>query len=300
MTRLLLTGSSGALGRYLKQHILEHNDQVEFDLALLSRQAAEDEHFKSFQANFLDQDSMDKVLDDFRPDCIIHTAWETAHGTYWNDETNLDWADATLHVASRFAELGGQYFQFAGTCAEYTWGDDLLIENVTTENPHTLYGQQKCRTTRQLMSLMNDKKLDVCCGRIFFPFSPLENSARVTTHVISSLLDGRPVHLNAGDVLRDMMHTRHVASALMNLLQKRATGLFNISSGQATHLGKFLQQVAEAMGKEELLTWDEFQPGEHPQSIVGSASQIAPYLPAEIDLKADIIDLIEGIKAKSL
>lgn len=295
MTRLLLTGSSGALGRHLKQRILKDNDKDDIELACLARNGSSSALINTYNADFLDISAMKKVLEDYRPDCIVHTAWETAHGSYWNDKSNIEWADATLAVADHFAGLGGGYFQFAGTCAEYSWGDDLLIENETNELPPTLYGQQKCRTTRQLLAMLDDDLLNVCCGRIFFPFSPIENPARVTSHVVSSLAGDKPVHLNDGDVYRDMMHTQHVATAFYNLLQKRTSGLFNIATGTATHLGKFLQQIAVRMGKENLLSWSEFEPGNTPKTIIGSAKKITPYLPADIDVQADIDNLIEGV-----
>ena len=91
MTRILITGSEGALGFYLKRALVERNivsNSEVFCLSRSSQQLCGDTGFRPIQADFLNERDMGAVLRATDPDLVYHLAWETRHGSYWDDEIN--------------------------------------------------------------------------------------------------------------------------------------------------------------------------------------------------------------------
>ncbi|MBA4781981.1 MAG: NAD-dependent epimerase/dehydratase family protein [Rhizobiales bacterium] len=298
-SRVLLTGASGALGSHVLDALRVLPNPPE--IGVITRSAAQAAETRCFTGDFLDTAFTRSVLRDFKPERVFHLAWETAHGSYWTSPANADWAAATLAFAHDYAGSGG-HLTFAGTCAEYQWGGPLLTEDETEEAPHTLYGQEKQRTSRALLALDSAGRLSVNCSRLFFPFSERENQARITSLAVRYCLEGKPLHLRAGDVYRDMCHTRHVANALVRMSGARACGLYNMATGKPVHLGHFLQAVAAACGTPGLVSFDPWtvRNGEttEPEVLAGSPLRAAPYLHAPTDPTSDIAAFVAASKAR--
>lgn len=279
MSRILITGAHGALGSYVKDHLRQHDPRIE--IASIVRSQAQKGAVTDYVCDFLDVERMEEVLKDFRPERAILSAWVTTHGTYWTDPANAVWADATIQFAEIFARFGGRFLTFVGSCAEYSWTSDELVEHETPEAPDTVYGREKLRTTRQLLKMREKGVLDVNCSRLFFPFSERENEARVTSLVAKSLLEGRHFHLRAGDVYRDICHTSHVAECIVQMTISQIGGIFNVATGRPTHLGRFLSEIANAMERPGFVSWDEWDesadPRTEPRQLYGGNARIRPY-----------------------
>lgn len=310
MQRILITGSQGALGYYLKRTLLERNGTPQNEVFGLSRNSATDTYLKNFhtvQADVLSDTAMKTVLADIKPDVIFHLAWETAHASYWNDPINRDWTDASIALATRFSEQGGNYFGFAGTCAEYAWGDEVLDERSTLQDPATLYGREKLRTTKALLSLGETVPTIVNCSRIFFPFCPQENENRITSLLVRNLLEGKEMHLRSADVYRSICHTKHVARTLCSMADSKAEGIFNVVPKRRMHLGQFLKMIATAMGAEASVSWDEWgsTPKNTPNAVendprylCGTGEKVSPYFPANVNLDEDIASFVKESSAR--
>ena len=298
MTRILLTGTQGALGGYIKQYLKQRNQTSEYEIACISRQNIVEPGIHNFCADFLDENAIKKIIEDFKPDKVFLCAWETTHGSYWQDNANIKWADATVSFAEQVSKNAGVFLTFAGTCAEYKWTGEKIIEGVTAEDPHTLYGQQKLRVTRHLLNMRKQGKLDANCSRLFFPYSPQENKNRVTSLVIQAMLEDQPIHLRNGDIYRDICHTSHIAAAMCEMNLTDAGGLYNMSANKPLHLGKFLKKIGNMMGKDHLISWDNWSHNDNsegePQYLYGSNDKISNYLNVPDDPIQDIRSFVDA------
>lgn len=252
------------------------------EIACINRRNLDEAGVRNYCCDLLDKDAVNAVIEDFKPDRAFLVAWETTHGSYWHDQSNVKWADASINFAEKFAEQGGKFLTFAGTCAEYQWSSEMMVEGSTPEIPHTLYGREKLRVTNHLLGMRAQDKLDANSCRLFFPYSERENENRVTSLIVKSILEDKPMHLRTGDVYRDICHTRDLAEAMCAMNFAGAGGLYNMSADKPRHLGEFLKQIAEQMGKGHLVTWDnwndEDMSGGEPRHLYGSNEKIRPYL----------------------
>lgn len=298
MTRILLTGTQGALGGYIKQYLMQGNVAGEHEIACVSRQDASEAGIHNFRADLLDENAVNRIIKDFRPDKVFLIAWETTHGSYWQDTDNIKWADASIRFAEQAAKKADVFLTFAGTCAEYSWSGEKIVEAVTPEEPHTLYGQQKLRVTRHLLAMRNQGKLDANCCRLFFPYSEFENRNRVTSLVIQAMLENRSIHLRTGDIYRDICHTRHIAAAMCEMNFAYAGGLYNMSMSKPAHLGRFLKRIGKVMGKDHLITWDEWHDDDNdsaePRYLYGSNEKVVKYLDVADDPTEDIRSFVDA------
>lgn len=291
MTSILVTGASGALGQAIYKQIKAQPEAADVHgIVRSNRQLGCD------TAHVVDAQNAEAVIEALsgvQPDGVILTAWETQHGTYWTTPENDAWADASLKVLEWCAARAIPAV-FAGSCAEYAWGGDVLKET-DTGLPATRYGLQKRRVSEWIAQA---KPEGIASARIFFPFSAAENPNRITTLVAQSALQGEDFHLRAGDVWRDFYPTSVAAHAMLNLLRAKAGGVFNLSGGTPVHLGSFLRDLAQEAGTGATVTWDDYAEEHGPYRLIGDPTAIHPYWPEDWSLAAARAEFLKHLRSR--
>ncbi|MDO8332890.1 MAG: NAD(P)-dependent oxidoreductase, partial [Pseudomonas sp.] len=184
---------------------------------------------------------------------LVHLAWCAKPGSYWTSAENLSWVRATLGLLEAFRINGGQAAVVAGTCAEYDWRYGYCQEALTPLQPTTVYGRCK-NAARELSEVFAQVHgLPVAWGRIFQVYGPHESAGRLLPATCQALLGGEEARCSHGQQWRDFIHVKDVASALLHLLEVRASGAFNIASGQPTRLQTVVEYLANQLGQQQLL-----------------------------------------------
>lgn len=286
--KLLVTGASGSIGRYIVAKAMASG----VDIAATSRHGED-----SIACDMLDSRQRSDLLLATKPTHIISCAWVTDHPSYWSSIENLSWARATIEFHKQFIAEGGQHFMFVSSCAEYSWGEPLLVEDQSLEKPATFYGDAKLLTSRQLLRDAAEHGTKVAVARLFHPFSEYENPKRVFPYVVDKLLMGEPVHLNNADIYRDIYHAGIAADAINEISRYKANGFYNIAHGEPVHLGDFIAKAADMLKRRELLSWPvwsaDVQPG-HPQTLLGSGVKVKKFMPISSGLTEGLEVLIEA------
>ncbi len=122
MRRVLVTGGAGFVGRHAVAALIARG----FEVHAVGRRAPEGVHLVH-PADLLDADARRAALRAAGASHLLHLAWVTEPGRYWQSPDNLDWTAASLDLVRGFREAGGTRAVVAGTCAEYDWtGIDTL------------------------------------------------------------------------------------------------------------------------------------------------------------------------------
>lgn len=186
---------------------------------------------------------------------LVHLAWITTHGTYWESPENERWFEASVDLVRRFTANGGRRVVLGGTCAEYDWSDPRLVngacrEGETAERPSTLYGLTKLRLARWLF---DQRQLSAATGRTFFVFGRGENPNRLIPSVTAKLLSGQRAAIGSGTGVRDFLDSRDAGAAFAALTAAEVTGPVNIGSGTGTSIADVVRLVADATARRDLV-----------------------------------------------
>lgn len=250
MSRVLLTGASGFIGRQALETLLAEGHAVH----AVARTVGEPRAGVVWHAaDLLRHGTASDLVASVRPERLIHLAWTTTPGRYWTSLDNVAWAAATLELHHAFAAAGGQRAVYAGTCAEYDWSSPDLDEARTPLLPKTFYGTAKASTGRLLVAAGQHGGPSVAWGRIFYLYGPGEASGRLVSDVVAGLLSGRPVDCTEGRQERDFMHVADVARAFVALLASDVAGAVNIASGDCRPVRDLVTEIGRQTGRTDLL-----------------------------------------------
>ena len=250
MTRVLITGGHGFIG----SHCIGPLQALGVEVHVVSRgnaaaRSAETVH----QLDLMDKEAARSLLQRLRPSHLLHLAWVTEPGLFWNSPENRAWLDASVALFEAFAANGGKRFVGAGSCAEYDWSVPLLDEATTPLRPATPYGQAKNAAREQIEVKAKDFGVSFAWGRTFFLYGPGEKQGRLVGDVIRSLLRNQPVDTTEGLQILDYMHVADVGAAFASLTASEVQGAVNIASGEARPVYELLRIMGDITGRGELI-----------------------------------------------
>jgi nucleoside-diphosphate-sugar epimerase len=249
--RLLVTGGSGFIGSALLR-ILGRSGTWD-EIHVVSRSIPDPrnniQNIFWHQTDLLNDKTADAIMNALKPTHLIHGAWVTDHGLFWDDERNTAWLQASIRIADAFARQGGRRFINLGSVAEYEWSSGKMIEGETPEKPSSLYGQSKLSFCRHLEGQTKKGNFSAATGRIFFAYGPGEKPARLVPSICRSLLTGQAATFSNGFLWRDYLHVDDVACAILALIDSDLEGAVNLASGMPIRLSYFLDTLERQTGK---------------------------------------------------
>ena len=259
--RVLLTGGSGFVGRYVLKALLHQRTEV-----VVVGRTRPQPAVPFIESDLLSVSEFRPLLQQLRPTHLLHLAWYAEHGKYLTSPLNLRWAEATTRLVEAFCAAGGQQVVIAGTCAEYDWTHGYCREDGTPLNPATLYGAAKDATRRLSMAVCSQHQVPCAWGRIFLPYGYGESTSRLIPSLIDVFRGGRePFGVNA-TAYRDFLHASDVAEGFVRLLTTGASGAYNMCSGEPVRLAEVVRTLASSLGAdpESVLALTTERPGEPP------------------------------------
>ncbi|MBK9238269.1 MAG: NAD(P)-dependent oxidoreductase [Rhodoferax sp.] len=270
--RVLLTGASGFLGRYVLRSLRQQGIQT----VVLGRwRPPECLEVDFIQADLLTSSNLSAMVQASRASHLLHLAWFAEHGVYWTSPLNLRWVEASVRLVEAFCAHGGQQVVLAGSCAEYDWTEGYCREDHTSEQAATLYGTAKDATRRLVMAICAQHQVPCAWGRVFLPFGAGEGVQRLIPSLISVFRGQRPAFGVNASAYRDFLHASDVAQAFVTLLTRGASGAFNVSSGQPTLLADLVRTLANLLGADAQAVLDLATTGVgEPRLLVGANDKL--------------------------
>ena len=298
--RVLVSGGTGFIGGPFVRHLVEQDHEVHVISRHIPSQAPPGGRVLLHHLDLLTEPgAVANLVDQVRPEGLVHLAWNATPGEFWASLDNLDWVRASLELFAAFVRCGGSRALFAGSCAEYDWSYGDLHERSTPTTPATLYGTAKNALRQLVERAASEVDASVTWARLFFQYGPREPESRLVPSVISALRAGREALVSEGSQVRDFLHVDDVARALVALFQSEAVGPINIGSGEGVAVRDVVAMLAELLGRPDLVRFGARPtPAEPPRLVAATEllSEATAFQP-RFDLRHGLIDTIDQFGA---
>ena len=261
--RILVLGCSGEIGSRISETFLASGHEV-YGIRGSRNCRVKNSNHSCSQMDLLDS-SLDLDLGSIKPDILIHSAWITKPGIFWNSPLNFEWVNASKRIISEFRSAGGKYVVVTSSCAEYSWQGNTRLSELSLTNPLSEYGLAKLEFLNWLQSQITS----YLWVRIFFQFGLQEVYGRLIPSMIDEMLAGNQYLIRSSHDVRDFVYIKDVVKVLENLVSKQTNGIVNIGTGEGISVEKVGRMIAKIVGREDLL---QFQISSETKSVVVSDS----------------------------
>lgn len=296
MKNVILTGGSGFTGSYCIEPLLALGYEVHnFDR--VDRHSPRPGYF-FHQVDLMQPSSYETRLKEILPTHLLHLAWYTEHGKFWDSPKNYDWLISSLQLVRSFYHCGGERSLLAGSCAEYDWsGSEPLHAIHSILAPQNLYGHCKKSLFDILKYEFLNHKSGMAWGRVFHLYGPGEPNTRLFPHVIDCLLKDQDCPCSHGNQWRDFIHVKDVGRAFATVLDSSHIGAFNISSGEPIQLKEIIQIIANQTGNPHRLKIGAIDATGQPDKILADITTLNELnFVCSINLDDGISDFINSRK----
>lgn len=243
--RVLLTGADGFTGRYLVPAL----KSAGWEVYGLSNTATPSEW--EIVADLLDQESLDRAVNQLRPDAVIHLAGISFVG----HSDPLDFYRVNLFgtmnllAAIQDARLSPQKIIIASSANVYGNPHCDLIDERLCPAPVNHYAMSKLAMEHMVRS--HFERLNVLITRPFNYTGVGQDKNFLVPKIVDHFRrSANHIELGNLDVARDFLDVRDVAAAYVRLLESDASSeVVNICSGDVVSLKQILVMSEEIVGR---------------------------------------------------
>jgi nucleoside-diphosphate-sugar epimerase len=252
MNKILVTGATGFVGRYVINWLKEFNFEVVgtyYSTNLSSAKINSDIHFEKM--DIFDEASCKNVLSKVKPTHMMHLAWAVPPREFWHSLENVNWLYASIKLFTNFCSQGGKHFIGAGTLAEYDWNYEVLDEETTPLNPHTLYGETK----KSLYAIINTIKkfsfpdIKLSWARIGNFFGEEEPKDKLFSTLNRKIKNDEVITLLDKDLARDYAHVNHLAKTLARMAKLDEDTVINVGGGKLVKIIDVVDHIGKCFNK---------------------------------------------------
>lgn len=242
MIKVVITGSNGLLGQSLLNLLLKDKEKYQVFGFSRGENRSGREDFSYVSIDLTHKKNLKKKLQDIHPDFIINTAAMTLVDVCENQKEACDLLNVSVvKWLSEIADDLGVHlihlstdFVFDGVKGNYKETD--------TPNPVSYYGVSKLKSEEVLVN----SKIDFTILRTILVYGKVFDMSRsnIVLWVKEMLEAGKEITV-VNDQYRMPTYVKDLAKACKITMDKRATGIYHVSSNKLFSVYEIAQQIAE-------------------------------------------------------
>lgn len=299
MTRVFITGSAGFIGFHLASLLLRDGMQVMgydgmtdyYDVRLKQRRQQlllQNPGFATVEGMLEDNDLLQRTMDDFAPDVIVHLAGQA--GVRYSLENPRAYIESnvvgTFNVMEAARRLEVRHLLMASTSSVYGANEDTpFAETDKADTQLTIYAATKKANESMGHAYAHLWNLPTTMFRFFTVYGPWGRPDMAPYKFVSALLEGRPIDIyNNGNMYRDFTYVEDLVQGirlLMDAVPERpespdqiAPGdslspaapwrVVNIGNSDKVPLMDFIAAIERSTGREAIRNYMPMQKGDVP------------------------------------
>ncbi len=250
MKRIVITGSNGLLGQTLVNLLLKEPENYQVCGLSRGENRSERDDFEYHSIDITQEDQLRKCVLEIQPDCIVNTAAMTQVDACEDERETCDLlnVEAVKYLTKISNEISAHLvhistdFIFDGTQGYYKETDE--------PNPLSYYGLSKLKSEEVLTRSL----IDYTILRTILVYGKVKNLGRnnIVLWIKDMLEQGKEITI-IDDQFRMPTYVEDLAMACKLSIDKKATGVFNISSNTLLSILEIAQQIAEVFGLDKEL-----------------------------------------------
>ena len=240
--KLLVTGSTGFIGRHLVPLLLQSGHVVTVIVRDIERASVYD-WFSLVECLEIDihQDEQISIPQLSGYDALIHLAWQGLpnYNESFHVDSNLP---ADCRFLKKVIQNGIDHVLVTGTCLEYGMQSGPLSEEMETK-PVTAYGLAKDTLRKYLQLLQKQHVFRLQWARLFYMYGEGQNPNSLLAQLQKAIDNGDAVFkMSEGEQLRDYLPVESVVRHLLRLVENPdCDGTINICSGQPISVRRLVE-----------------------------------------------------------
>jgi len=242
MKKVLVTGSNGFIG----QEIM-HQSLADFKVELFALSRGKDrssikEGYTYISADICDETEMEKVINEYRPDCVIHTV-AMANVDVCEEDIKLC-EKINVQSVKELVLLAEKYnFHLIYLSTDFIFdGENGPYKETDLPNPLNVYGNSKLKAEEIIQS--STCKWSIVRTILVYGAPREKGRSNFILWVKDSLEANKQINV-VTDHVRMPTFVNDVALACLRIADKEVLGVFHISSEELFSVFELAQQVAE-------------------------------------------------------
>jgi nucleoside-diphosphate-sugar epimerase len=255
--KIFVTGGNGFIGSHLVPKLVARGHK----LLLLSRNPSRKKPARNIsfiKGDLNDIGAWKNKLRKFKPEAVIHLAWEGLENYDFSANVSLRNMTSGLKVVALAAEFKCRKFMSVGTCWEYGDARGALKESDSlrpaTHVPDFVIAKRTIRAMGEQLALQN--KMQFLWPRLFFSYGPGQKSRTLIAHLVRGLESGGQPEVKNKIGASDFVYVDDAVDAFIKILEraKGSSVIYNVGSGRLTTVAEMTKNVYKLM-KEPLPDW---------------------------------------------
>lgn len=287
--KVLVAGGGGFLGAEIISNLIESG----FKVKSFGRRISSTIYCEQVIADITNPDSYQKLLSTWKPEIVIQASWVTNQKTYRTSPLNSEYMDATLKFAERSYLSNTEHFLALGSSAEYGIPNEPCNALTTPVKPVDIYGTAKLQTLVKLREMAEKFSSKLSWARIFQPYGPNQDSARLLPFAKEELLAGKSVKVAHPNMILDWISSRDVASALTYSIRNPINQVFDVGTSNPISVIQALRTLATLLNVDLELLENDSKKSSLDQQFYMVVSKDSPLFKAQWSPQDD---LISGLK----
>ncbi len=231
--KVLVTGSSGYIGRHVVKEFLNQGQEV----------YVSDFQYKGIdeRAKIIDEPIFSGEKDIFdrlgKPDVLVHMAWRDG----FIHNSNAHMRDLSNHITflENMIDGGLKYLTVMGTMHEIGYWEGAIDEN-TPCNPMSMYGIAKNALRQTLMLYCKDKDVNLHWLRAYYIYGDDMRGSSIFAKICQAEEDGKEEFpFTSGKNKYDFIHVDELAKMICTAsVQSEINGIINVCTGEPIPLAE--------------------------------------------------------------